>query len=33
MDYLVRHHGNAVAELVGNGTIPAPRGTGTTVTP
>jgi len=25
MDYLVRNHGDAVAELVGDGTIPAPR--------
>ncbi|MFI8213667.1 hypothetical protein [Streptomyces werraensis] len=27
MDYLVRNHGDAVAELVGGGTIPAPRST------
>ncbi|MEW2323442.1 ATP-binding protein [Streptomyces griseoincarnatus] len=32
MDYLVRNHGDAVAELVGDGTIPAPRHTGATVT-
>ncbi|WP_193777638.1 hypothetical protein [Streptomyces sp. E5N298] len=32
MDYLVRNHGDAVAELVGDGTIPAPRGVGTAVT-
>ncbi|WP_431991099.1 ATP-binding protein [Streptomyces albogriseolus] len=32
MDYLVRNHGDAVAELVGDGTIPAPRDTGATVT-
>ncbi|MEU7384424.1 ATP-binding protein [Streptomyces sp. NPDC042207] len=33
MDYLVRNHGEAVAELVADGTIPAPRGIGTAVTP
>ncbi len=32
IDYLVRNHGDAVAELVGDGTIPAPRHTGATVT-
>lgn len=32
MDYLVRNHGDTVAELVGDGTIPAPRHTGATVT-
>ncbi|MFI0506264.1 hypothetical protein ACH3WN_25960 [Streptomyces albogriseolus] len=33
MDYLVRNHGDAVAELVGDGTIPAPRDTSAAVTP
>ncbi|GGZ91200.1 ATP-binding protein [Streptomyces echinoruber] len=28
MDYLVRNHGDAVTELVSDGTIPAPRGDG-----
>ncbi|MFD6321349.1 ATP-binding protein [Streptomyces sp. NPDC058442] len=32
MDYLVRNHGDAVAELVGDGTIPASRHTGAAVT-
>ena len=31
MDYLVRNHGDAVAELVGDGTIPAPREGGAAV--
>ncbi|MFC8712052.1 ATP-binding protein [Streptomyces sp. NPDC057197] len=31
MDYLVRNHGDAVAELVADGTIPAPRGDGAAV--
>lgn len=33
MDYLLRNHGDAVAELVGDGTIPAPRDAGAAVTP
>jgi hypothetical protein len=28
MDYLVRNHGDAVTDLVTDGTIPAPRSTG-----
>ncbi|WP_406178695.1 ATP-binding protein [Streptomyces canus] len=28
MDYLVRNHGDAVAELVADGTVPSPRSTG-----
>jgi hypothetical protein len=28
MDYLVRNHGDAVAELVADGTVPGPRSTG-----
>lgn len=33
MDYLVRNHGDAVAELVSDGTIPGPRSTGTADVP
>ncbi|WP_256254945.1 ATP-binding protein [Streptomyces sp. cf124] len=33
MDYLVRNHGDAVAELVADGTVPSPRSADSVVTP